>query len=70
MFCFFYWISLNHEKRRKEMLRVSKDNATLAKRINELKSENSRTSWTQNPMQSENSPKYETNAHVSSKVRH
>lgn len=52
------------------MLRVSKDNATLAKRINELKSENSRTSWTQNPMQSENSPKYETNAHVSSKVRH
>jgi len=34
-FCFP--ISLNQGKRRKELLRVSKENATLAKRIIELK---------------------------------
>jgi hypothetical protein len=41
-FCFP--ISLNQGKRRKELLRVSKENATLAKRIIELKPDITRDS--------------------------
>ena len=37
--------SLNHEKRRRELLRVAKENATMSKRIHERKPEMSRDVW-------------------------
>lgn len=55
--------SLNQEKRRKELLRVSKENATLAKRIIELKPEGNRdswrTNWSRNSSYLDNIAKYE-----------
>ena len=41
----FPFFSLNHEKRRRELLRVSKENATMSKRIQNRKAEMSRDAW-------------------------
>jgi len=41
----FFWISINQEKRRKELLRVSKENATLAKRIIDCRPDTNRENW-------------------------
>ena len=39
-------ISLNREKRRRELLRVSRENSTMIKRIMDRKPETNRESWT------------------------
>jgi hypothetical protein len=41
------WIccSLNHEKRRRELLRVSRENSAMIKRISDRKPDLSRSSW-------------------------
>jgi hypothetical protein len=68
----FFFISLNQVKRRKELLRVSKENATLAKRIIELKPdvsrENWKNSWSKNSTYFDNLARYEPDWHLS-KVR-
>ena len=61
--------SLNDGKRRKELLRVSRDNATLAKRITELKPENTRdvwkSAWSRNAAYMDNISKTNAEWHVS-----
>jgi predicted membrane protein len=60
--------SLNQQKRRKELLRVSKENATLAKRIIELKPETNRDSWKsgwlKNAAYMDNLSKFDSDWHV------
>jgi hypothetical protein len=67
---FFNHISLNQEKRRKELLRVSKENATLAKRIIERKPDTNRDSWkyswSKNTSYLENISKFGSDWHLSS----
>ena len=60
--------SLNQEKRRKELLRVSKENATLAKRIIERKPpDNNRDSlnigWSKNSSYLDNISKFDADWH-------
>jgi hypothetical protein len=42
----FLLYSLNHEKRRRELLRVSRENSAMIKRIMDRKPDLSRESWT------------------------
>ncbi|CAF0818871.1 unnamed protein product [Didymodactylos carnosus] len=46
--------SLNHEKRRRELLRVSKENSTMIKRITNRKADTSREAWERNWSQNMN----------------
>jgi len=63
----FFSISLNQEKRRKELLRVSKENATLAKRIIDCRldtnRENWKSSWSKNAAYLDNISKFEPDWH-------
>jgi len=65
---FFFIISLNQEKRRRELLRVSKENATLAKRIIERKPESRdawKYSWSKNTSYLDSIAKYDPDWHLS-----
>ncbi|CAF1019904.1 unnamed protein product [Didymodactylos carnosus] len=46
--------SLNHEKRRRELLRVSKENSTMIKRIRNRKADTNREKWERNWSQNMN----------------
>lgn len=63
----FFIVSLNQEKRRKELLRVSKENATLAKRIIERRPdtnrENYRHTGSKNTAYSDNSSRVGSDSH-------
>ncbi len=65
---YILFISLNQEKRRRELLRVSKENATLAKRIIGLKPDGNRESWklswSKNASYLDNIARYEPDWHV------
>ena len=65
--------SLNHEKRRRELLRVARENSTMIKRINErkpdTKQEDWEKNWSQNAAYLDNIAKYELGWHTS-KVSH
>jgi len=45
--CWVFFLSLNHEKRRRELLRVSRENSSMIKRIVDRKPDLSRSSWTE-----------------------
>jgi hypothetical protein len=66
------YISLNHEKRRRELLRVSKENSTIAKRIIErqpdMNQDKWKNSWSKNTIYLDNIAKFELDWHRS-KVR-
>ncbi|CAF0753815.1 unnamed protein product [Rotaria sordida] len=61
--------SLNHEKRRRELLRVSRENSTMIKRIMDRKPDLSRESWTsswsKNVSYLDNISKYDSDWHES-----
>ncbi len=40
-----FFLSLNHEKRRRELMRVSRENSAMIKRIMDRKPDLSRASW-------------------------
>ncbi len=63
----FVFISLNQEKRRRELLRVSKENAILAKRLVECKPENRdnwKSGWSKNASYLDNISRYTTDWHL------
>ncbi|CAF3284976.1 unnamed protein product [Rotaria socialis] len=64
--------SLNHEKRRRELLRVSRENSTMIKRIVERKPDISRTSWSsswsKNLSYLDNISKYDLDWHESKPI--
>jgi hypothetical protein len=65
---FFFSVSLNQEKRRRELLRVSQENGTLAKRIIERQPVMGRKDWEgssqQNNVYLNNIAKYHVDWHL------